>query len=276
MTLKFIMILVIFFSAMSDLHAKKLALVIGNADYKYDEIGSSVNDANDFGEALRNCGFNVVLKKNITKNEFIDTLSVFKKSISSSDVVLFYYVGHGIQIEGMNKFLTIESEAADKVNIDDFSVDLKDVIDTILKAKMRIIILDASKKNPFHDYYIYGKNRVLTKDFIDSSFGRPERGLADKDAPIKTFIAYSTAAGSFSYDKDGRNGVYTKHILNNILKPGFKLEDVFKLVRDGVYKETNGSQLPWENSSILEKFYFVDPETVNVYIKDKNTFVPAF
>lgn len=257
MILRYVMIILICIFYIEDVYAKRLALVIGNADYKYDSLSNPVNDAIDFSEALKKCGFDVVLKINVSKNEILDLANSLKKNVSSKDVVLFYYAGHAVQINGKNKLITIESEAVDDVNIDDFSVDVQDIVDSIINAEMKIVVLDACRNNPFHDYYVDKESKILTRNFKNTSTGHLDRGLADNKAPMGTFIAYATASGSVAFDGGGRNGIYTKHILSNILKPGLKLEDVFKLVRLGVYEETNGEQLPWDKSSILGVFYFI-------------------
>ena len=75
------------------------------------------------------------------------------------------------------------------------------------------------------------------------------------DAPTGTLIAYSTAPGDVAADGADRNGTYTKHLLEQILKP-LPVETMFKRVRQGVVRDTNKQQIPWESSSLIGDFYF--------------------
>jgi hypothetical protein len=70
-------------------------------------------------------------------------------------------------------------------------------------------------------------------------------------------IAYATAPGGMAADDAGRNGVYTKHLLQVMARPGLSIEQVFKQVRSGVVAETAGRQMPWESSSLLGDVVFV-------------------
>lgn len=77
------------------------------------------------------------------------------------------------------------------------------------------------------------------------------------DAAKGTMIAFSTAPGEVAMDGEGDNRPYTKHLSTAIQKKGLLLEQVFKeVLRNGV-TETEGKQVPWENSSVMGDFYFV-------------------
>ena len=104
---------------------------------------------------------------------------------------------------------------------------------------MTMVVLDACRNNPF-----------------PVSRGAMRAGLVQSSGPVGTIIAYSTAPGDVALDGNGRNGLYTKHLLEQMAKPNIKLEDVFKRVRVAVGDDTQGSQVPWENSSLRGDFYF--------------------
>lgn len=103
-----------------------------------------------------------------------------------------------------------------------------------------MVILDACRDNPFPSL-----SRSMTQ------------GLAQIDAPSGTLLAYATAPGSVASDGSGRNGTYTKYLLSNLERPRLKIEDLFKAIRVGVMNETNKTQIPWENTSLVGDFYFV-------------------
>ena len=110
------------------------------------------------------------------------------------------------------------------------------------RTRFNFIILDACRDNPFA-----------------SSFKLTSAGLAQMSAPSGTLIAYATAPGSVAADGFGRNGVYTKHLLQNIKVPDLPVEIMFKRVREGVERETRRLQTPWDSSSLKGDFAFNVP-----------------
>jgi hypothetical protein len=108
-------------------------------------------------------------------------------------------------------------------------------------SRTTLIILDACRDNPF-GAHASGK------------------GLAGMDAPpTDTLLAYSTAPGNVASDGAGNHGLYTGYLLDEIAKPGMRIEDLFKRVRLAVRVESQGSQIPWESTSLEEDFYFLPP-----------------
>jgi uncharacterized caspase-like protein len=109
---------------------------------------------------------------------------------------------------------------------------------------IKIAILDACRNNPY---------KTWTKDFSTGL------GLAEMRTPMGTLIAFSTAPGKLARDDgfDG-NSVYTGHLVENIKVPGLAIETVFKKTRVQVYEFTEHEQEPWENTSLMSEFYFVE------------------
>ena len=79
------------------------------------------------------------------------------------------------------------------------------------------------------------------------------------DAPTHTMLAYATSPGNVASDGEGANGLYTENLLREIKVPEAKIEDVFKRVRLGVRRKSNGAQIPWESTSLEEDFWFLPP-----------------
>ena len=104
---------------------------------------------------------------------------------------------------------------------------------------LNIVILDACRDNPY-----------------ENSFRNTTRGLARMDSPKGSLIAYATAPGDVAADGYGRNGVFTKHLLEQMQKPGVRVEQVFKQVTQAVHAETRQRQTPFMTSSLLGDFYF--------------------
>ena len=236
-----VLLLSIGFSQLA-LAQKRIALVIGNSDYKDVPLTNPVNDAEDISAALRETGFDVYTYTNVNRKQMREAIRVFGDNLRQADVGLFYFAGHGIQIKGRNYLvpLAIDVRAADEVQ--DESIDASAVLRKMESAgnAVNIVILDACRNNPFA-----------------RSFRSLDSGLARMEGPVGSFIAYATAPGSVAADGEGRNGVYTSYLLKALRQPGLTIEQVFKQVRIGVKEETSGMQIPWESSSLMGDFVFL-------------------
>ena len=221
---------------------RRVALLIGNNAYTASPLQNAVNDARDLASTLRNLGFTTVVRENATRREMIEAIREFGDSIAGADAAVFFYSGHALQFKDRNFLVPIDSEMRAEEDIALFSLDISVVFDRMERARTarNIIILDACRDNPFA-----------------GTFKMSNTGLATASAPSGTLIAYATAPGSLASDGGfGRNGVYTKHILQNIGTPSMPVELMFKKVREGVEKETLRRQTPWDASSLKGDFYF--------------------
>jgi hypothetical protein len=219
------------------------ALVIGNASYKQEPLHNPLNDAEDMRTTLGRLGFRVDLLRDASHEQMEAGIKQFMRHLRKGGVGLLYYAGHGVQVEGQNYLIPVDAELETAEDVKHHAVPLGWVLERLEKTgnDLNIVILDACRNNPF----------------VRSWRGSYQRGLAEAQAVRGTIIAYATAPGSVARDGEGRNGIYTKHLLAQMRKPGLAIEQVFKQVRIGVQQETNDQQIPWEASSLLGDFYFV-------------------
>jgi uncharacterized protein (TIGR02145 family) len=218
----------------------KIALVIGNADYKDMPLKNPQNDAYDLTVTLRSLGFDVIQKTDLNRRGIEDAIREFKGKISPGDVALFYFSGHGTQVDGLNYLIPVNESISNAIDVKYNCVDAGFVLDHMEQARsgINIIILDACRNNPFKGHR------------------SASRGFAFMSAPTGSIIAYSTSPGSVAQDGDGRNSPFTKNLIEKIKIPGLKIEEVFKEVRKDVASETGRQQIPWESSSLMGDFYF--------------------
>lgn len=223
---------------------KRVALIIGNADYKSAPLRNPVNDAILMTEELKKLGFSVNSIKNGSQNQMKEAISKFGELLAKdkNTVGLFYYAGHGLQVKGKNYLVPTDAKVEKEPDVEVYCVDLDGLLANLEYAgnNMNIIILDACRNNPF------GRG-------FRSQAGN---GLATVNAPVGTIIAFATAPGSVAADGDGKNGLYTQEFVKAVSLPNLKIEDVFKKVRTQVKTYSEGKQIPWENSSIEGDFYF--------------------
>jgi hypothetical protein len=224
---------------------RRLALVIGNADYGgNNSLKNPINDATDIAAALREIGFDVMTATNTTRRKMDEIMDEFGSKLKNYDVVFFYYAGHGLQVGGENYLMPIDAkpQTEREVKYDCFEVgkliakmDIEDV-----PNRANIIVLDACRDNP------------LKRSWSRSTGGG---GLANMSAPSGTFIGFATAPGSTAADGTGRNGVYTSALLQHIRKPNLSVFSLFTSVNGTVKATTNNQQVPWINSSLSEDLF---------------------
>ncbi len=223
---------------------RRLALVIGNSAYDPGALKNPVNDANAMAENLRAMGFEVIHLENANQAMMEDAVKTLSDQLAAGGVGLFYYAGHGVQSEGRNYLIPVQALFYQESDLAKKAVDASWVLERMESANndLNIVILDACRNNPF------------TKR-LRSSAG--PSGLAPMDAPKGSLVAFATSPGSVASDGAGANGVYTKHLLESMRSPGLSVEQMFKRVRAGVLSETGGKQRPWETTSILGDFSFL-------------------
>jgi len=219
----------------------RVALLIGNNNYGSTPLRNAANDAHDLGEALKELGFKVIVRENASRKDMIDAIREFGAAIEGANTALFFYAGHAMQFKDRNYLIPIDAAMGSEEDVTFFSVEVGQVFDRMDRARTRFnfIILDACRDNPFA-----------------ASFKTSSQGLAQMSAPSGTMIAYATAPGSVAADGFGRNGIYTKNILQNIKVPDLPAEIMFKRVREGVERETRRLQTPWDSSSLKGDFVF--------------------
>ncbi|TKW80153.1 MAG: caspase family protein, partial [Bradyrhizobium icense] len=135
--------------------AKRVALVVGNNDYKYvPKLQKAVNDARTMGDTLKQLGFTVMVAENQSRQAFSQTLLAFDKAVEPGDTAFFFYAGHGFEIAGQNFLLPTDVPAATEGQeelVRDSSILADRVIERLQNKKVRtaILVFDACRNNPF-------------------------------------------------------------------------------------------------------------------------------
>lgn len=224
---------------------KGLALVMANAEYVHQhKLPSCKKDGQDIEKSLEYLNFDIISGSDLNRAEMYELISRFIDEANSYSTVLVYYSGHGIQIDGENYFVPVDCKYNNDKNIFIATqlVEIKCLTDFMAKNshKTNIMILDACRSTI-----------GFSKDIVGV-------GLTEIKAGNGTIIAFATspnetANGSSSYDE---NSTYTQCLLQHIVRPNIKIEDMFKAVRIDVTEITHGEQIPWENTSLNNDFYF--------------------
>lgn len=220
---------------------KRIALVIGNAAYQNGSaLKNPVNDANLMASTLKSLGFEIILITNASLKTMQMVSVDFTNKIGNYDVALFFYAGHGIQLDGINYLVPIDAMMDNREMAKYEAFSINDINDAFMAngSKINIMILDACRNNPFS--WTRGGERGFTK--IDN----PSKG---------TIIAFATQPGSTASDDAGENGLYTSKLVQQMKIPQ-SIENVFKKTRIAVNNASDGKQVPQDWSSLMDDFYF--------------------
>ena len=224
----------------------RIALVIGNSKYGGDlpRLTNPANDADLMAGTLKKLGFQVIKVNDADLMQMKRALQDFGNQLTGAGpqaVGLFYYAGHGLQINGENYLIPVKADIQKATDADLEAVSASLVLKQMEYAgnALNIVILDACRNNP-----------------LSRGMRSAGGGLARMDAPMGSFIAYSTAPGETAADGDGKNSPYTAALTKAMMKPGIPIEEAFRDARVDVLNATNREQIPWESSSLTGAFSF--------------------
>ena len=232
--------------------AMRRALVIGNDNYKYvEKLKNAKEDAKAMSIALRQVGFDVTEKFDLGQKETIASIREFQERINPGDEILFFFAGHGVEIDGKNYLVPTDNLGEGKYVKDD-SIDLKmSILETFekRKAKITIAVIDACRNNPFKS-----DGRSLSG-----------RGLAPTTAATGQMIIQSAGAGQKALDRlvsdppEIKNGVFTRVFVKEMLKPGIPIFQMVRNVRSEVVslaQSVGSDQMPSFYDQVNGDFYF--------------------
>ena len=237
--------------------AKRVALVVGNSDYRYTSgLRNPRNDASDMATALRRLGFSVISGTDLGVEGFYDKIAQFSAATRGASVALFFYAGHGIQVDGENYLAPVDAELREKFDLGRRAVALNDVMEA-MQGETRLVFLDACRSNPFSRFMsrTRGASRGLARVHAG---GGPANGGG-------TLIAFATAPDDVADDGTGRNSPFTAALLRHISAPGMSVTDMLTRVRKTVMDSTGGRQVPWSNDALLQVFHFVPPGAAETF-----------
>ena len=177
---------------------KRLALVIGNSNYEYlSSLNNPINDASDVTEKLQSLGFDVYSLYDINYSDFDAALKKFSGTARDYDAALIYYCGHGIQYDGQNYLIPVDTRL---VNTNDLfrCIDLEDIYSKLNRTTCttKLLFLDACRN--------------------EAPWREKQEQFNEQDASgIR--VVFSTGPNKFSYDGlVNRNSPFAEAFLQNI------------------------------------------------------------
>jgi formylglycine-generating enzyme required for sulfatase activity len=232
--------------------AKRVALVIGNSAYRNaPELGNPKNDAIDMAAALKTLGFQVVEGFDLDKPGMDRKVREFSVALSGADTGVFYFAGHGLQVNGANFLVPVDAELSTAAALE-FEMVRLDLVQRLMEgeAKTNILFLDACRNNPL--------SRNLARAMGTRAAGIGS-GLAAVESGVGTLISFATQPGNVALDGTGRNSPFAAALVKHIAASTGTLTDILVDVRNDVMAATARKQVPWEHSALTGRFYFKEP-----------------
>jgi hypothetical protein len=238
----------ILLGAQAALAENRVALVIGQSNYRaVPPLPNPANDAKAVSQLLAESGFDVSSASDLSQNQMREAVSDFAAKVAAKGadtVALVFYAGHGLQIDGENFLVPVDVDPKREADIPLQALRLNDILNTLtsVPSKMRILLLDSCRNNPFPEISRTAGHGLA---IVDAKTGAPG-----------TFVSFSTSPGAEAADGAGADSPYTSALLFAAREPGLSIEDTFKRVRVSVNKVTDGRQTPWDSSSLTDDFRF--------------------
>ena len=232
----------------------RLALVVGNSQYQaVPALDNPSNDAADLAQALRGAGFEVIEQRDATREAMAKAAHEFSDRLRGADVALFFYAGHGLQMDGENYLLPVDAKIENPSDVRFNTINLADIQQEMEEnggGRANIIILDACRNNPFAEKLAQGGRAA------------PARDLGRVDARGEgSLIVFSTQPNNVALDGTGRNSPFTSALLKYVNAPGLEVRQMISRVRGDVLQATGRRQTPWDSSSLVGDVYLASPPT---------------
>lgn len=229
---------------------RRLALIIGNKDYEHvSKLKNPLNDAKDMSDALKQLGFDVLVVSNANYRDFMVSINKFKTGMNNSDVVFFYYSGHGVGYGGQSYLLPVDADISCLDEVDSQGISLNRLIGEInaKKVKNSFIVLDACRNLP--------NLQICDNTKKDLSIGN---GLIrPNNNPRGSVIVYATKEGQTADDNvEARNGLFTSCFLRYLTKPDWSIRKILDKTSIDVSQESQEHQVPGRYEEIFGDFYF--------------------
>jgi len=259
MLARLIMVAGVLFAALISSSAnadRRVALVVGNSAYKHAAmLRNPGNDANDVAAILKKLGFDVLVGLDLDQQGFARTIEQFARTLDDADVALFFYAGHGLQMNEKNYLVSVNAKLENEFLLSSETIEL-DAIVRLMESKVpvNLVFLDACRNNPLAE----NLRRSLAALKRGAMLGR---GLARIEPQGRdTLIAFAAAPGQEANDGSDRNSPFTGALLRHLPKPGLEVSVMLKEVAADVRRDTRNSQRPQQLSDMTKTFYFAKLE----------------
>jgi hypothetical protein len=230
-------------------YTNRKALVIGNANYvDQTPLKNPINDAKAVAAKLEQIGFEVTYKEDLKVREFGRTITDFEQALQGSDIGLFYYAGHGIEINKRNYLIPIDAELRSPLDVRFETVMLDDAVSASLNTgKLSMVLIDACRDNPFSTDLSGGSR----------SIGRGLSVVEVETGPVNQIISFAAASGEVAEDGTGDNSPYATALIDLLDEPNLEVGKMFRVLGERVSQITGGKQQPVKRDNLRGEDIFL-------------------
>jgi len=228
----------------------RVALVVGNSKYvRTNSLPNAGNDARAMARTLREIGFTVAEGVDLDRSGMERQIREFLRRTAGASVALLFYAGHGMQVDGRNYLIPVDTRLESSSDLNFETIALDNILENLNDAlRANIIILDACRNNPFAQTYASRMAATRSVTVLPGLAGYSNLGTG-------TLIAFSTAPNAVALDGTSSNSPFTRALAKHMRTPGLEVRQMLTRVRADVAAETQGRQIPWDNSSLLGEVY---------------------
>jgi formylglycine-generating enzyme required for sulfatase activity len=234
------------FPASPQQRGNQVALLIGNANYSdlTAPLPTTIKDARALADELRRDNFEVDLKENVGKDDMQRAVDAFVAKIRTGATALFYFGGFGLQVGRQTYLMPVNAQVWSDDDTRRDGISLDGIVAAMQRkgARVKIVIIDAARRNPF-----------------ERRFRASAAGIAALDAPENTLTIYSASPSSVVDDVSGDTSPFMSELIKEMRTPNLTAEQVFNRTRMAVSRASNNQQIPWVASSLIDDFSFAVP-----------------
>lgn len=229
----------------------RVALVVGNSAYQHTTpLRNPKNDAEAMTARLEALGFEVFGGTDLDRRSLVEALIRFGRAAGTAEAAMFFYAGHGLQVNGQNYLVPVDAMVEFEAEVDISLVSLSQVMQQLERgSRTNLVFLDACRDNPFA--------KELARSMGNRSAVSLAKGLGRVQSGSGTFVAFATQPDAVAADGVGANSPFTSALLKHMDSPGQSISDMMIEVRNDVIAATDGKQVPWDSSSLTGRFAFV-------------------
>ncbi|MCF6197931.1 MAG: SUMF1/EgtB/PvdO family nonheme iron enzyme [Hyphomicrobiaceae bacterium] len=215
---------------------QRVALVIGNSAYS--TVGKLINpgkDARSIAATFLRMGYDVTQGYDLNRAAMRRAVVTFGHKARRADLAVIYFAGHGIEVNGENWLLPVDTRLSVDVDVEDEALALSFVMNKLRTTnRLGLIILDACRNNPF-------LQRMTRSAHLTRAV---KNGLARVEPKGNVLVAYAAREGTRAYDGRGANSPYAAALLKHLQTPGLDVRLLFGRIRDEVRRTTQRLQSP--------------------------------
>ncbi len=209
---------------------KRVALVVGNSDYRHiPGLKHADDDAGDVAAALERSGFEVARLVNADLDALRTAVATFQRSAAGADAAVVFYSGHALRFRGDAYLVPVTATLKDDTSYEWDNLQLTQVIDALGRARASFLLIEGC-----------GAGRLVNA--LTRRDGVVIPGVGDVTPRGNMMVATSTAATGEDCDAPPRNALFTGTLLAEIDRPGINAARLFQRVRDLVAHRGGGRQ----------------------------------